>query len=85
MADRPKVRIIRMRRVPFIDSTGLHNLKNLCTMNHREGTHIVLSGVEPAVREVLEHAGFDSLLGRDHICASINEALEVARHILKRK
>lgn len=85
MANRPKVRIIRMRRVPFIDSTGLHNLKNLCTMNHREGTHIVLSGVEPAVREVLEHAGFDSLLGRDHICASINEALEVARHILKRK
>lgn len=85
MADRPKVRIIRMRRVPFIDSTGLHNLKNLCTMNHREGTHIVLSGVEPAVREVLEHAGFDSLLGRDHICASINEALEMARHILKRK
>lgn len=85
MADRPKVRIIRMRRVPFIDSTGLHNLKNLCTMNHREGTHIVLSGVEPAVRDVLEHAGFDSLLGRDHICASINEALEVARHILKRK
>ena len=85
MADRPKVRIIRMRRVPFIDSTGLHNLKNLCTMNHREGTHIVLSGVEPAVREVLEHAGFDSLLGRDHICASINEALEVARHILNRK
>lgn len=85
MADRPKVRIIRMRRVPFIDSTGLHNLKNLCTMNHREGTHIVLSGVEPAVREVLEHAGFDALLGRDHICASINEALEVARHILKRK
>lgn len=85
MADRPKVRIIRMRRVPFIDSTGLHNLKNLCTMNHREGTHIVLSGVEPAVREVLEHAGFDSLLGRDHICVSINEALEVARHILKRK
>ncbi len=85
MADRPKVRIIRMRRVPFIDSTGLHNLKNLCTMNHREGTHIVLSGVEPAVREMLEHAGFDSLLGRDHICASINEALEMARHILKRK
>lgn len=85
MADRPKVRIIRMRRVPFIDSTGLHNLKNLCTMNHREGTHIVLSGVEPVVRKVLEHAGFDSLLGRDHICASINEALEVARHILKRK
>ena len=85
MADRPRVRIIRMRRVPFVDSTGLHNLKTLCTMSHREGTHIVLSGVNPKVREVLEHAGFDTLLGRDHICPSINEALEVAQKILRRK
>ncbi len=85
MADRPKVRIIRMRRVPFIDSTGLHNLKNLCTMSHREGTHIVLSGVVPAVHEVLEHAGFDKLLGRDHICPNINVALDKAREILRRK
>ena len=85
MADHPRVRIIRMRRVPFVDSTGLHNLKTLCTMSHREGTHIVLSGVNPKVREVLEHAGFDTLLGRDHICPSINEALEVAQKILRRK
>ena len=26
MGDKSKVRIIRMRKVPFIDSTGLHNL-----------------------------------------------------------
>ncbi len=85
MADRPKVRIIRMRRVPFVDSTGIHNLKNLCAMSHREGTHVVLSGVVPTVREALEHAGFDTLLGRDHICPNINVALEKARNILSRK
>ncbi len=85
MADRPKVRIIRMRRVPFVDSTGIHNLKNLCAMSHREGTHVVLSGVVPTVREGLEHAGFDTLLGRDHICPNINVALEKARNILSRK
>ena len=84
MERHPLVRIIRMRRVPFIDSTGLHNLQNLCEMSHKEGTHIVLSGVTPNVHAALEHAGFDRLLGRDHICPNINVALDRAREILKR-
>lgn len=85
MEDHPKVRIIRMRRVPFIDSTGIHNLQNLCEMSHREGTHIVLSGVTPNVYSVLEHNGFCHLLGKDHICPNINVALERASVIVKRK
>lgn len=36
MGDRPRVRVIRMRKVPFIDSTGLHNLTTLCEMSRRE-------------------------------------------------
>ncbi len=85
MEDHPKVRVIRMRRVPFIDSTGIHNLQNLCEMSHREGTHIVLSGVTPNVYSVLEHNGFCHLLGKDHICPNINVALERAASIMKRK
>ena len=85
MEDHPKVRIIRMRRVPFIDSTGIHNLQNLCEMSHREGTHIVLSGVTPNGYSVLEHNGFCHLLGKDHICPNINVALERASAIVKRK
>ena len=84
MNDHPKVRIIRMRRVPFIDSTGIHNLQNLCEISHREGTHIVLSGVTPNVYAVLEHNGFCRLLGKDHICPNINVALERATAIVKR-
>lgn len=85
MDNHPKVRVIRMRRVPFIDSTGIHNLQNLCEMSHREGTHIVLSGVTPNVHAVLEHNGFDHLLGKDHICPNINVALDRAASIMKRK
>ncbi len=80
----PKVRVIRMRHVPFIDSTGIHNLQNLIAMSHREGTHIVLSGVLPNVRAVLENAGFEQLLGKDHICPNINIALERAAAIAAR-
>ncbi len=84
MDNHPKVRVIRMRRVPFIDSTGIHNLQNLCEMSHREGTHIVLSGVTPNVYSVLEHNGFCQLLGKDHICPNINVALDRAASIMKR-
>ena len=85
MNDKPKVRIIRMRRVPFIDSTGIHNLHNLCDMSQREGTDIVLSGVTPGVHQTLERAGFYRFLGKDHICPNINVALERASELVKAK
>ena len=83
IGDRPKVRIIHMRKVPFVDSTGIHNLTNLCRMSQREGIIIVLSGVNPRVHETLEKAGFYELLGKDNICSNINEALAKAREIVK--
>lgn len=78
-----KVQIIRMRRVPFIDSTGIHNLLNLIKMNHEDGIHVILSGVTPKVHAQLEKAGFYSTMNRDHICPHIDVALERARMILK--
>ena len=75
MGDRPRVRIIRMRRVPFIDSTGLHNLRTLCVMSQREKITVVLSGVNDKVRATLEHDGMDALLGPENICPDIHAAL----------
>ena len=75
---RPKVRIIRMRKVPFVDSTGIHNLTNLCLMSQKEGIQVVLSGVNPKVQAVLHKAGFDQMLGEENICSHINIALERA-------
>lgn len=80
--DRPKVRIIRMRKVPFVDSTGIHNLSNLCEMSHKEGIQIVLSGVNPKVHAVLEKAGFYDLVGKENICSHIDDALNRAKEIL---
>ncbi len=79
--DRPRVRIIRMRKVPFIDSTGLHNLENLCLMSQREGITIVLSGVNPKVEAVLRKNHIDQLLGSDNICNHIDLALTRAREL----
>ena len=79
---RPKVRIIRMRKVPFVDSTGIHNLTNLCLMSQQEGIQVVLSGVNPTVQAVLHKAGFDTMLGEDNICSHINIALDRARQLV---
>ena len=79
---RPKVRIIRMRKVPFIDSTGIHNLANLIEMNHEEGINVILSGVTPKVHSQLEKAGFYDKMNPDHICPHIDVALAKAREFL---
>ena len=79
---RPKVRIIRMRKVPFIDSTGIHNLANLIEMNHEEGINVILSGVTPKVHSQLEKAGFYDKMNPDHICPHIDVALSKAREFL---
>ena len=80
--ERARVRIIRMRKVPFIDSTGVHNLSNMCRMCSQLGVKVVLSGVNPSVMKVLKDAGMDQLVGEENICSHISLALERAEEIV---
>ena len=82
VGDAPKVRVIRMRKVPFIDSTGIHNLKTLCKQSRKEGIEMVLSGVNPSVHETLLKAGFETFIPAENICPNINVALERASELL---
>ena len=82
VGDVPKVRIIRMRRVPFIDSTGIHNLTTLCKQSSKAGIEVVLSGVNPSVYETLVKAGFEKMIRTENICPNINVALERASALL---
>ncbi|MDR3218981.1 MAG: sulfate permease [Dysgonamonadaceae bacterium] len=79
---RPKVRIIRMRKVPFMDSTGLHNLESLYRLSNKEGIQLVLSGVNDKIKMVLNKSGFADKIGNDNICSNINEALERTKALL---
>lgn len=81
MANKPIVRILRMRKVPFIDATGVHNLETVIRSSQSEGIHVVLSGVNPNVHNVLEHANVESLVGADHICDHITKAVAMANKI----
>lgn len=74
-------RIIRMRKVPFIDSTGVKNLRHLCDMARQRGLQVVLSGVQPEVMSTLEKFGIDKELGREHIFDNIVPALAYANDL----
>lgn len=85
MAQKPIVRIIRMRKVPFIDSTGIHNLELLIRSSQNDGIHVVLSGVKDSVRKVLHNANIDQLIGDDHICDHITKAVVMANAIVAKR
>lgn len=79
LGDKPKARIIRMRKVPFMDTTGLHNLESLYRLSQKENIRMILSGVNDQVRAVLVKAGFATILGEEYICKDIHEALSKAQ------
>jgi SulP family sulfate permease len=79
----PKIRIIRMRKVPFIDSTGIHNLENLIEMAKKEKIQILLSGVTQTVHDTLIKGGIEKKLGEKNICPNIQMALLRADQLLK--
>lgn len=85
IGDRATVQIIRMRKVPFMDSTGAHNLKNLIESTQKSDVKILLSGVNETVHAVLVKNGIEDLLGAANICSNINEALVRAEAIVQKK
>ena len=78
-----KVRIIRMRKVSFIDSTGIHNLEQLHLRLQRDGIQLVLSGVNEKVFKTLEKAGLVNKIGRENVLSHINAALARAAELVK--
>ena len=79
------VRIIRMRKVPFVDSTAMHNLSMLIQRSHKEGITIILSGVNDHVHKQLLTGGIEQQMDPHNICANIHFALRRAEDIIQMK
>ena len=85
MGDGQKVRILRMRKVSFMDSTGIHNLEQLYLRSQRCGMTLVLSGVNENVFSTLEKSGLVQKIGRENIRGHINGALARAAELVNKK
>ena len=83
--DKYPIRIIRMRKVPFVDSTALHNLSMLIQRSHKEGMTIILSGVKEHVHKQLVKGGIEEQMNPENICPNIHVALKRAQEILDQK
>ena len=76
--DAMPVRIVRMRKVSFIDSTGLHNLEIFIESSIKNGQVVILSGVNDKVYKAIERAGIVYKVGRDNVLDHIDKALQRA-------
>lgn len=82
LGDGTRVRILRMRSVPFMDSTGIKNLRALVERAASRGITTILSGVNENVRAELVKFGVDQEIGPDNILPHITPALARARELL---
>ena len=83
IGEKAHIRIIRMRKVPFIDSTGLYNLENLCENSRKEKIQIILSGVNDAVHASLYKSKIPYIVGEENICSHIHAAVERATQLME--
>jgi SulP family sulfate permease len=76
-----QIRIIRMRKVSFIDATGLHNLEIFIASALDEGRTVILSGVNEQVYNSIERAGIVRMVGEDNVLDHIHKALQRAEQV----
>lgn len=80
-----RVRIVRMRFVSFMDSTGLHNLTNLVRICKMNRVHLILSGVNKTVLHTLLVSGLLQELGQENVLPNIHLALQRAQEVLDKE
>jgi SulP family sulfate permease len=64
-----------------MDATGLHALEEFLHKCKRQGTTLVLSGVQTQPRAVMARQGFDAAVGHENIVGDIDAALTRASEL----
>lgn len=78
----PKIRVIRMRKVPALDATGIHAIEEVHKECKKYGIALILSGVHDQPRDALDKAGLIDKIGRQNIYETIEEAMIRAQEVL---
>lgn len=83
--ERPKVLILRMRNVPFIDATGIYRLKEIIRDFDNHHIKTILSGVNDPVKNDLEKAGIYDVLNPQNILSNISDSIALAQELLRKE
>jgi len=82
---KPKVRILRFRDVPLIDSTGMHALRGFYDKSKRKGIRLVITGLHVQPLNEMVKSNLYDLIGEDNVFSSMKEAINRATELLKEK
>lgn len=77
----PRILIIRLRWVPFIDFTGLLTLEEAILDLHKRGIRVMLTGANDRVHAKLEKAKIINLVGPDNYFKNVLQALVVCQQL----
>jgi len=78
----PKAFILRMRRVPAVDATGMHALDEFHDKCRKQGTQLLLSGVHAQPIFAMTAYGLVDKIGEQNLFANIDDALNHARQLV---
>ena len=81
LAEFPPVVILRLRNMTAIDATGLQALEEFADIIHASGRQLILCGALERPAQMMHRADFEEHIGKENICANIQEALERAKHL----
>jgi SulP family sulfate permease len=84
MHELPPVVIIRLRNMTAIDATGVYALEEIARQLHASGRTLILCGAREQPAQLMQQAEFEEVVGRENICANVNEALQRAEAVFER-
>jgi SulP family sulfate permease len=84
MHELPPVVIIRLRNMTAIDATGIYALEEIARQLHASGRTLILCGAREQPAKLMQQAEFEEVVGRENICANVNEALQRAEAAFER-
>lgn len=78
----PKVFILRMSKVPLVDTAGMHALKEFQMKCHDLDIVFLVTGVKPEIRKTFKDLNVEEAIGSKHIFPHLTDALAYSRRLL---
>lgn len=80
----PPIVIIRIRNMTAIDATGLFALEEVAKQLHSTSRTLILCGAREQPAQLMHQAEFQDVVGRENICANVQEALQRAEAVFEK-
>jgi SulP family sulfate permease len=84
MHELPPIVILRLRNMTAIDATGLFALEEVAQQLHATGRTLILCGAREQPARLMHQAEFEEVVGRENICANVQQALRRAEAVFEK-